>query len=90
MGTPLNANPIVKAGFKCAPLIDPTAYAATATAKPHPIVITIQPESFANDFFKLTPAQTPPPSTINNAVPINSPKNADIVSLHNQFKRFQM
>ncbi len=76
--SPVIASATVSAGFKCAPLILPTAYAAIATAIPHPIVITIHPELAANDFFKLTPAHTPAPRIIKIIVPIISPKNACI------------
>ena len=46
------ASAIVTAGFRCAPLIRPTAYTAIATATPQPVVITIHP-----DFSPLVPRQ---------------------------------
>ena len=38
------AKPRVMAGFKCAPLMRPTAYTPIATASAQPVVMTIQPE----------------------------------------------
>src|ERR1044071_5482933 len=66
---------IVTAGFKCAPLIVPTEYTATATARPHPVVITIQPPLLPAVFFSSTFATTPSPSTISSMVPIISATN---------------
>src|SRR5213078_1096015 len=40
---PMEARPIVTAGFKCAPLKVPTAYTATVTPNAQPAVMTIQP-----------------------------------------------
>src|SRR5271169_5699829 len=43
-----------------------------ATAKPHPVVMTIQPEPCALDLLSSTAATTPSPSSTSKAVPINS------------------
>src|SRR5918995_5537 len=51
---------------------------ATATASPHPNVITIQPEFSALEFLSSTPATTPSPRMIRIIVPINSPIYASI------------
>src|SRR2546430_2802872 len=40
---PMEARPMVTAGFKCAPLKLPTAYTATATPNAQPAVMTIHP-----------------------------------------------
>jgi len=69
----------VTAGLICAPEIPPTTYTAMATPSPQPRVIMIQPESNEYDFFRLTPALTPQPSSIKIIVPINSPRYADMV-----------
>src|ERR671910_1935361 len=51
---------------------------ATATAIPHPKVMTIQPEFSALEFLSSTPATTPSPRMIRIIVPINSPIYASI------------
>src|SRR5918993_5656472 len=51
---------------------------ATATAIPHPKVMTIQPEFSALEFLSSTPATTPSPRMIRIIVPINSPMYASI------------
>src|ERR671913_2577313 len=51
---------------------------ATATASPHPKVMTIQPEFSALEFLSSTPATTPSPRMIRIIVPINSPMYACI------------
>src|SRR5829696_5979090 len=50
-----------------------TQSTATATASPHPNVITIQPEFSGLEFLSNTPATTPSPRMIRIIVPINSP-----------------
>src|SRR5215217_1845707 len=45
---------------------------ATATAMPHPKVMTIQPEFSALEFLSKTPATTPSPRMIRIIVPMNS------------------
>ncbi|COS86343.1 Uncharacterised protein [Streptococcus pneumoniae] len=74
LNPPSIANAIVTAGFKCAPENLPTANAPIATAKPHPVAITIQSALLPALRFKLTLAQTPPPKSIRMAVPKNSAK----------------
>src|SRR5919107_4573295 len=69
---PATANPIVTAGFRCAPLNCPMANTATMTAMPHPNVMTIQPLFCPFDRFSSTQATTPLPSRIRSAVPITS------------------
>src|SRR5215207_2969998 len=69
---PSTANPIVIAGFRCAPLNCATANTAVITARPHPKVMTIQPPFWALERLSSTPATTPLPSRISNAVPITS------------------
>src|SRR5688572_787550 len=67
--------PIVTAGFRCALL--PTASAtmtAQTTAKPHAVVMTIQPPFSAYEPFSETPATTPLPCRIRVIVPISSPR----------------
>src|SRR5215213_3939729 len=63
---------MVTAGLMWAPENWPTQYTATATASPHPNVITIQPEFSALEFLSSTPATTPSPRMIRIIVPINS------------------
>jgi len=61
----------------------PQAIAANTpaiTANAQPVVITIQPEPSAFERFKTTPATTPSPNKINTKVPINSPKNGEIIT----------
>src|SRR5215211_1918571 len=69
---------MVTAGLMWAPENWPTQYTATATASPHPNVITIQPEFSALEFLSSTPATTPSPRMIRIIVPINSPMYACI------------
>src|SRR5918996_3161385 len=69
---PWNANPSVTAGLMCAPLNCPTAKMASATAMPHPNVMTIQPPFWALDWLSSTPATTPFPNRTRIAVPITS------------------
>src|SRR5215208_4457200 len=69
---------MVTAGLIWAPENWYTQYTATATAIPHPKVITIQPEFSALEFLSSTPATTPSPRMIRIMVPINSPMYACI------------
>src|SRR6185503_11351666 len=67
--------PIVTAGFQCALLRTPTAtMTAQTTAKPHAVVMTIQPPFSAYEPFNDTPATTPLPRSIRVIVPMSSPK----------------
>ena len=65
-------NPIVTAGFRCAPLNCPTAKAPVMTARPQPNVITTQPPFWPFDWASSTHATTPLPSKIRSAVPMTS------------------
>src|SRR5215469_11835917 len=49
------------------------------TAKAHPAVITIHPEPSAFERLSSTPATTPSPSRIRTRVPMNSPKNGEVI-----------
>ena len=62
----------VTAGFRCAPVNCPTAYAPAMTPKPQPKVMTIHPEFWALEWFNSTAATTPSPNRIRSAVPIVS------------------
>src|SRR6266511_2703985 len=68
----VTASPRVTAGLMWAPLNRPTAYTATATARPHPKVMTIHPEFCDLVLFNTTPATTPSPNRISSPVPIAS------------------
>src|SRR4051812_34823377 len=69
---PLIQIPRVTAGLRCAPENWPTAYAPAMTPKPHPKVITIQPEFSAFDLARRTAATTPSPRRISSMVPMIS------------------
>src|SRR6266511_1841732 len=68
----VTASPRVTAGLMWAPLNRPTAYTATATARPQPKVMTIHPEFCDLVLFNTTPATTPSPNRISSPVPIAS------------------
>src|SRR5271165_6743491 len=77
------ARPRVTAGFRCAPGL-PQAIAVKTpeiTAIAQPVVMTIQPEFSAFDFFNNTPATTPSPIRINTSVPMNSPNQGESIYL---------
>ena len=71
------ARPRVTAGLIWASELPQAMAVKTAaiTAKANPVVMTIQPEPYAFDFLRSTPATTPLPSNTRTSVPINSPKN---------------
>jgi hypothetical protein len=73
---PIDAKAIVTAGLRCAPLIRPTEYTATATATAHPVVMTIQPEFCPFDRARSTLATTPSPNSTRIIVPIASARYA--------------
>src|SRR6266571_1132920 len=75
---PMEARPIVTAGFKCAPLKAPTAYTATATPNAHPAVMTIHPLFWPLVLLSTTLATTPSPRMINSMVPSTSARNGGI------------
>src|SRR5687768_4622197 len=66
------ASAMVTAGLRCAPLMRPTAYTATATAIAQPAVITIQPELCPFVRSRTTLATTPSPSSTRIIVPMAS------------------
>src|SRR3954447_7525729 len=77
----LTAKPSVTAGFKCASAL-PQAIAVKTpviTANAHPVVITIQPAPSALLFLSRTLATTPLPIRMRTSVPMNSPKNLDVI-----------
>jgi len=78
---PFKAIANVTAGFRWAGLSVPDTKAATATAIPHPIVMTIHPELLLLVLGRTTPATTPFPRRIRIKVPKNSPNNSFIISL---------
>src|SRR5699024_7491918 len=74
--SPIEANPKVTAGFKCASDTVPETNIPIVTASPHPTVITIQPASSAFDHLSKTPPTTPTPNITNTIVPKSSAKNS--------------
>src|SRR5215469_16371842 len=58
-----------------------------STANAHPLAMTIHPPPSPFDFLSRTFSTTPLPSRIRTAVPINSPKNGDVI-LHNLSVKF--
>src|SRR6266566_9681171 len=75
---PIEARPMVTAGFKCAPLNVPTAYTATVTPNPQPAVMTIHPAFWPFVLLSTTLATTPSPRMINSMVPSSSARNGGI------------
>ena len=67
------------AGLRWAGPNKPLTKAAMATARPQPIVITIQPASLALLLSSTTPATTPLPSKTSKAVPNTSPINSFVI-----------
>src|SRR5699024_12451375 len=74
--SPIEANPKVTAGFKCASDTVPETNIPIVTASPHPTVITIQPASSAFDHLSKTPPTTPTPNVTNTIEPKSSAKNS--------------
>src|SRR5690606_13326103 len=70
---PMLARPRVTAGCRWAPLMSPTAYTPMATARAHPVVMTIQPAFWPLDRASRTLATTPSPSRMRIMVPMSSP-----------------
>src|SRR6266545_6567201 len=75
---PMEARPMVTAGFKCAPLKAPTEYTATATPKAQPAVMTIHPLFWPLVLLSTTLATTPSPRTISSMVPRTSARKGGI------------
>src|SRR6266850_6363851 len=75
---PMDARPIVTAGFKCAPLKLPTAYTAIVTANAQPAVMTIQPAFWPLVLLRTTLATTPSPRMTSSMVPSSSARNGDM------------
>src|SRR5256886_1140972 len=75
---PMEARPMVTAGFKCAPLKLPTAYTATATPNAQPAVMTIHPAFWPLVLLSTTLATTPSPRMINSMVPSSSARKGGI------------
>ena len=75
---PMEARPMVTAGFKCAPLKLPTAYTATVTPNPQPAVMTIHPAFWPLVLLSPTLATTPSPRMINSMVPSSSARKGGI------------
>src|SRR4029077_7425953 len=75
---PMDARPMVTAGFRCAPLKAPTAYTATATPNPQPAVMTIHPAFWPLVLLSTTLATTPSPRMISSMVPSTSARKGGI------------
>src|SRR5882762_6853015 len=75
---PMEARPMVTAGFKWAPLKAPTAYTATATPNPQPAVMTIHPAFWPLVLLSTTLATTPSPRMISSMVPSTSARKGGI------------
>src|SRR5882762_1747311 len=75
---PMDARPMVTAGFKWAPLKAPTAYTATVTPNAHPAVMTIHPAFWPLVLLSTTLATTPSPRMINSIVPSTSARKGRI------------
>src|SRR5437016_2601522 len=78
---PIEARPIVTAGFKWAPLKLPTAYTATVTPNPQPAVMTIHPAFWPLVLLSTTLATTPSPRMISSMVPSSSARKGGIRSI---------
>src|SRR5277367_1720142 len=74
----------VMAGLRCASwLPQRTAVKIPqTTAKPQPVAMTIHPLFSAFERFRSTPATTPLPSRMSTSVPMNSPKNCDLIRFY--------
>src|SRR5699024_9485924 len=83
--SPVIAIPKVTAGLRWAGDKKPDKNTAIVTARPHPKVISTQPEFSDFVFFKTSAATTPSPNNTNTKVPINSPSIccANVVSINN-------
>src|ERR1700761_8241852 len=75
----------VTAGLRWAPESGPDMYAAVMTAKPPPKVMASQPALRALEAFRVTAAQTPPPSRMSMAVPMVSPMKMSELDTRDSF-----